>query len=104
MILLTKQLEERFAQLGDQDHDHAIVVCKFFAPTGAGTWFATSYDPRDRLFFGWVTLGMGPGCDELGYFSLDELQSYRGRFGLGIERDIYFQECPIEEVISGKVS
>jgi len=37
--------------------------------------------------------------DEWGYFSLDELASYRGRFGLGIERDLHFGERRASEVI-----
>ena len=28
---------------------------------------------------------------ELGYASLSELSAYRGRFGLGIERDLWFK-------------
>ena len=28
---------------------------------------------------------------ELGYFALSELQSIRGKFGLPVERDLYFQ-------------
>ena len=33
-------------------------------------------------------------------FSLDELQNYRGRFGLGIERDLYFEEQRASQVIN----
>jgi hypothetical protein len=29
---------------------------------------------------------------ELGYFRLSDLQSFRGRFGLGIECDLYFSD------------
>jgi len=30
------------------------------------------------------------GSPELGYASLAEIASFRGRFGLGIERDLHF--------------
>jgi hypothetical protein len=43
------------------------------------------------ILFGLCDLGMG--CPELGYVSLNELQSVNGRLGLGIERDLYFRAC-----------
>ena len=43
------------------------------------------------MFFGWATLG-DPQNAELGYFSLDELESVRGRFGLKIERDLHWDD------------
>jgi hypothetical protein len=36
---------------------------------------------------------------ELGYFSLSELESVRGPFGLPIERDVYFRTLP---TVAGK--
>ena len=35
---------------------------------------------------------------ELGYFSLKELESVRGPFGLPIERDIHWQPKTLEEI------
>ena len=99
MKLLTEKLEKRFAQVGRQEQvEDPMVIAKFFNPTGAGTWFATEYDPKDRIFFGYVSI-FGDWNDEWGYFSLDELQSYRGKFGLGIERDRYFQEQRASKII-----
>lgn len=96
MMLLTKAIEIRFAKLGPQEEvDDPIVVCKFFNPGGAGTWFATEYDSEDRCFFGWAEIL--PGCGELGYFSLDELSEFRGFMGLGIERDLYWHERTLSE-------
>jgi hypothetical protein len=99
MKLLTKALLRRFAQVGSQEHrKDPIVIAKFFNPTGGGTWYATEYDPKSRIFFGYVSI-FGDWNDEWGYFSLDELKSYKGRFGLGIERDLYFGEKPASQVI-----
>jgi hypothetical protein len=99
MKLMTKKLEKRFAQVGHQENERdPIVIAKFFNPTGAGTWFATEYDPEQRLFFGYVSI-FGDWNDEWGYFSLDELEAYRGKFGLGIERDRHFQEKRASQVI-----
>ena len=99
MKLMTKKLVKRFAQVGSQENDKdPIIIAKFFNPTGAGTWFATEYEPKTRTFFGYVSI-FGDWNDDWGYSSLDELQSYKGRFGLGIERDLYFQEKRASEVI-----
>jgi len=49
MKLLTKGLLERFAKVGRQEETaDPIVVAKFFNPTGAGTWYATEYDPEEK--------------------------------------------------------
>jgi hypothetical protein len=99
MQLMTKQLLKRFAKIGRQEHaKDPIVIARFFNPTGAGAWYATEYDPETRTFFGYVSI-FGDWNDEWGSFSLDELQNYRGRFGLGIERDLYFEEQPYSQVI-----
>ncbi len=97
--LMTKKLEKRFAQVGSQENEEdPIIVAKFFNPAGAGTWYATEYDPERRVFFGYVSL-FGDYCDEWGSFSLDELESVRGPLGVGIERDLYFGEKRASEVI-----
>jgi hypothetical protein len=99
MRLMTKALAKRFAQVGSQETvKDPIIIAKFFNPTGRGTWFATEYMPEERLFFGYVSI-FGDECDEWGYFSLDELESYKGRFGLGIERDLYWREKRASDVI-----
>ena len=89
MKLMTKELEERFEMVGSQeDIKDPLVIAKYFNPTGAGTWYATEYNPDQRLFFGYVSI-FGDINDEWGYFSLDEIESFKGPFGLSIERDLY---------------
>ena len=96
---MTKALEERFAKVGRQEKvKDPIVIAKFFSPIGRGYWFAIEYNPKDKIFFGYVSL-FGDHCDEWGYFSLEELENYRGRFNLGIERDLHFKETKSSEVI-----
>lgn len=98
MKLLTPELIKRFEEVGSQENKtDPIIIAKFFNPTGAGTWYATEYDPKSEMFFGFVSI-FGDYNDELGYFSLEELESYVGTFGLGIERDLYFTEKPLSEV------
>lgn len=89
MKLMTKELEQKFPPLYSTEHKKAEeirVIAKFFDPCGSWTWFATEYDPEQKIFFG-IVKGFET---EMGYFSLDELESFKGRLGLGIERDIHF--------------
>jgi len=101
MKLMTKELEKRFAQVGSQEGvSDPIIIAHFFNPTGAGDWYATEYDPVDRIIFGYVSI-FGDWNDEWGDSSLDELAAYKGRWNLGIERDLYWTEKPASKVISG---
>jgi Protein of unknown function (DUF2958) len=90
MDLVPDDIRRRLLTNGaaEVETDHVPVV-KFFDPTGAATWLITEMmtDEPDILF-GLCDLGMG--YPELGYVSLSELQSVKGRLGLGIERDLYF--------------
>lgn len=94
-LFLTKKLEQRFAKLGRQDTPDAIVVAKFFALGSNWTWYATEYDPVDRVFFGLVD-----GFElELGSFSRDELESVKFMNTIpGIERDKFWKEQTLAEV------
>ena len=99
MKLLTKTLEKRFTQVGSQSEEKdPLIIAKYFNPTGAGIWYATEYDPDRRVFFGYVSI-FGDWNDEWGSFSLDELESYRGPSGMGIERDLHFGEKRASQVI-----
>lgn len=99
MKLLTKQLLKRFEEVGRQDNvGDPIVVAKFFNPLGAGTWYATEYDPINKIFFGYVSI-FGDWNDEWGSFSLLELEDSVGSLGIGIERDIYFTEQPFSKAV-----
>ena len=96
---MTKELEEEFRKVGQQEEVRdPIVVCKFFNPTGFGTWLATEYCSEDKTFFGYVSI-FGDACDEWGNFSLKELEEITLPFKLGIERDIFFQPQRISKVM-----
>src|ERR1035438_10302025 len=89
MKLMTKELEIKFPAIytnEEKDPKDVLIIAKFFCPWGNWTWYATEYDPETGRFFGFVR----GDFDELGYFSLQELESVRGPFGLGIERDLFF--------------
>ncbi|MDD4136220.1 MAG: DUF2958 domain-containing protein [Candidatus Shapirobacteria bacterium] len=103
MKLLTKGLLVKFNKVGKQEEvKDPIIIAKFFNPTGAGTWYATEYEPESKIFFGYVSI-FGDDNDEWGYFSLVELENYQGKFGLGIERDIYFISKPFSQINKGEL-
>lgn len=87
MKLLTSEIRRALPPLGSTEAlgMDAPIIVKFFTPTSNWTWYATEFDGED-LFFGLVD-----GFEkEFGYFSLNELESVRGPYGVGIERDLYF--------------
>ena len=98
MELMTEALEKRFVAIGSQEHvSDPIVIAKFFNPAGAGTWYATEYDQETNTFFGYVSI-FGDWNDEWGYLSLDEFEAYKGPLGIGIERDLYWDERRFSEI------
>jgi hypothetical protein len=105
---MTKALLKKLPALYSQEKNpDPMVVCKFFTPDGGWTWYAIEGSPVDEdgyydtdkpkvdfLFFGLVS-----GLEvELGYFSLSELTSVRGAFGLPVERDLYFEPTRLSEI------
>lgn len=105
MKLLTKELEKKFKKfpLGSQDGKYGLakVIVKYFNPCGIGTWLITEgerTDDGDFEMFGYCHLGDDENA-ELGYVRLSELESIKGPLGIGIERDLYFDECTLEDAI-----
>ena len=72
---------------GRSDIDFKPVV-KLFTPDAQCTWLLTELG-LDDIAFGLCDLGLG--CPELGYVSLVELASVRGKRGLPVERDRHFE-------------
>lgn len=71
----------------------ALARVKFFTPDNSWSWYASEFD-GDETFFGLVD-----GFEaELGYFSLSELSQVRGKWGLPIERDLYFKPTSLREL------
>ena len=70
-----------------------VVQVKFFCPWNQWTWYGFEFDGKDT-FFGYVK----GDYNELGYFTLSELESVKGYLGLGIERDLYFTPKPLSEI------
>jgi hypothetical protein len=96
MKLLTQSIRRKL----EQNH-HLRIKCeslghkfdpfplvKLFTPDAGATWLLTELDPDGDTAFGLCDLGLG--CPEMGYVSLKELASIRGKLGLPIERDRHF--------------
>lgn len=99
--MIPQELKQRFKEQGDTSKKRAkdiTVIAKFFCPWGAATWFATDYDEADNVCFGYANLGDDQNA-ELGYFSIDELEDLKGPLGLKIERDLYWKERSLQEVM-----
>jgi len=127
MLLLTSELRKNFPPLYSNEEKEARdtpVVVKFFDPTGSWTWYATEasavidgeyfplsrtekmlaardiYEIDGKLVDDIIFFGLVDGfCKELGYFSLNELKSVKGSFGLGIERDRHFSGKMLSDVL-----
>ncbi|MEN6542344.1 DUF2958 domain-containing protein [Parvibaculum sp.] len=94
MTLLTEELREKLIKIGldvekgANEFDLQPPV-KLFNPCGAGTWLLSFiYPDEPNLAFGLADLGQG--FPETGDIYLPELEQFRGKFGLGIERDLHF--------------
>ena len=78
---------DELADIGNK----AVAKVKLFDPTGSWTWYVVAYDPKTRTAWGLVD-----GFEkEWGPFSMEELIAVRGRFGLPIERDLYWEPRPL---------
>jgi hypothetical protein len=102
MELMTQELEKSFPvfhSTEDKDPQDVPIIAKFFCPWNHWTWYATEYDPAEGMFFGYVR----GDFDELGYFSLAELLSVQGPLSLKIERDLFFGEHTLAEVMEKRL-
>ena len=98
MKLITKKIENELAKYPiysqESKGNDAIVVFKFFLQ--GYTWYVleAQKNGNDYEFFGIVD-----GLEKkYGYFTLSQLQSIRGRWGLTVERDMYFKPTQVKDI------
>ncbi len=105
MKLLTKEILALLPTIGvtsNKKPEAILVPLKIFNPGGAGSWFITELNPETGEAFGYVT---GLAEDELGYIDMAELTAFKGRFGLPLERDLYWDpKTTLAQVMSGEKS
>lgn len=99
MKLLTQKIRRQIPALYATEETplrDKTVVCKFFTPDSAWTWYVIEGSPEGEDFCFW---GFVQGLEgEFGYFMLSELESCRGPLGLPIERDLHFEGVPVRDV------
>ena len=100
MKLLTKAILDKMPKLYETEEiptDEKKIVVKFFTPWTNWTWYIVEGEERDGdfLMFGYVD----GNEKEWGYVSMNELKSVTGPFGLKIERDLYFSEKKLKDVL-----
>jgi hypothetical protein len=83
---------------GFQESSSAPVMhAKLFTPDARWTWIITEGSEEDG---DWLLFGFAIGLEEeWGYFLLSEMASVQGPLGLAVERDLWFQQGPIDEVL-----
>lgn len=87
MSLLTAEIRRQLPALyaTEKEADPKAIV-KLFTPWTNWTWYITEFDGEDMCF------GLVCGHEnELGYFSLSELEEIRGPAGLKVERDLHYK-------------
>jgi hypothetical protein len=99
MDLLPEELKKALPPLYSQESSRSpIAYAKCFTPDAGWTWLVTEgseEEDGDWLLFGYV-IGME---EEWGYFSLSEIAGILGPLQSPVERDLWFQPGPIDEVL-----
>ena len=92
--LIPKDLLEQIPPLyATEDIADPIAYVKLFLD--GWTWLITEISIGD-IAFGYV---VSPFCSgELGYFSLNEIQSIKGSLGIGVERDLSFKPTKLSQI------
>jgi len=96
MELLTKEITEKAQkQFGKgSDLDEQMIVAKFFNPVGSWAWYLMNLD-KDKDYAWGIVDG---DAVEMGSWLMSDLQNQKLPFGLGIERDKYFEPVPASEL------
>ena len=96
-FLPPKAVSRKVPAIGTTDGQgqDAIVHVHYF--TSSGDWYITEADFETGEVFGWAELL--PGCGELGYSNLHELEDiYVPPFHI-VERDMHWAPKPLREVV-----
>ncbi len=96
-MLIPFSLRDSIPTLYETDgQSDPICHIKLFTPDSNWTWYVIelSKTNRDICCYGYVE-GLE---NELGYFSLNELQSIKGALGLKVERDLLFEPTPLSKI------
>lgn len=96
MTLIPHELLHTIPDLYETEEIHdPISYVKLFLPNTNWTWYITEISKHDHnLCFGYV-IGLE---SELGYFSIQELESLQSSLCLAVERDESFIPTPLSKI------
>ena len=78
-----------------EGQENPLCHVKLFTPDSNWTWYIIEFSKSDRsTCYGYVQ----GNENELGYFTLEELEEIHGPLGLAIERDLSFVPTPFATV------
>ncbi len=99
-MLIPKEILATLPDLHEtEEMNDPLCQVKLFTPDANWTWYIIELSKNDEsTCYGYVK-GLE---DELGYFTLKELGSIRGPFGLSVERDIFFKPTRLSEIREGR--
>lgn len=90
MLNIPSEVLSRLPALYSQQNvDDPMVQVKFTEPTLGWCWYASEYDPKEGLFYGYVV----GNCPEEGMFSLGQLKGIQG-----IKMDESFSPCRMSTI------
>ena len=92
---MTKEIQKKAEKQYDKGSDmEQMVVAKYFG--GSWTWYLMNLDPEDSDYAWGIVDGHAV---EMGSWQMSELQKVKIKpFGLGIERDLYFEPMKAKDV------
>lgn len=86
--------------LNEQDGKGYRAIAYLHYYIGDADWYVTELDPKTGEAFGWAEIL--PGCGELGYFNLHELEAVLVNECLPVERDYYWEPRSIREALADR--
>lgn len=98
MELIPQKIKDQIPKLYETESQiDPIVYVKLVTPDANWSWFITELSIDKDICFGLV---ISPFVEngELGYFSLNELKTVRGKLGLPVERDLWFKPTKLSDI------
>ncbi len=97
--LIPKEILDTLPDLYASEHtSDPLCQVKLFTPDANWTWFIIELSQEDNS----TCYGYVKGLEsELGYFSLEEIESVRGALNLPVERDLSFEPILLSKVMEG---
>ena len=97
MELIPKELVNTIPKLYETENTDPIIYVKLFTPDSNWSWFISELSIDKEICFGLIISPFVKDW-EMGYFSLNELKSIRGKLGLPIERDLWFKPTKLSDI------